>query len=128
VEGGRALFIQTTGFSGKTRQLGVPSWNGEAEKLSSYRFEVAMFVKSIRLSDRYVCGSQLVRALGPRVRNAVESCPPIDDVDRVDDGGRLVDWETALNYALDKLDYTSLNDTGLLAEELFLKIARRATQ
>eukprot|EP00959_Pyramimonas_sp_CCMP1952_P405764 8504182-Pyramimonas_sp.AAC.1 len=65
----------------------VPSWNGEAEKLSNYRFEVSMFVKSIRVSDRYVCGPQLVWALGPRVRNAVESCPSISDVDEVDENG-----------------------------------------
>ncbi|CAK0827540.1 unnamed protein product, partial [Prorocentrum cordatum] len=100
----------------------VPSWNGEAEKLSNYRFEVSMFVKSIRVNDRYVCGPQLVRALGPRVRNAVESCPSINDVDEVDDNGKLVGWERVFSYVLEKLDYTSLNDTGLLAEEFFLKI------
>eukprot|EP00959_Pyramimonas_sp_CCMP1952_P380136 7963768-Pyramimonas_sp.AAC.1 len=70
-----------------------------------------MFVKSIRVNDRYVCGPQLVRALGPRVRNAVESCPSIDDVDELDEYGKLVGWETVFNYVLEKLDYTSLNDT-----------------
>ncbi|CAK0904649.1 unnamed protein product, partial [Prorocentrum cordatum] len=81
----------------------VPSWNGEAEKLSSYRFEVSMFAKSIRVNDRYVCGPQLV-----------------------DDNGKLVGWEKVFNYVLEKLDYTSLNDTGLLAEEFFLKIGRNS--
>ncbi|CAK0829661.1 unnamed protein product [Prorocentrum cordatum] len=118
--------MATTSGSSTPARVEVPSWNGEAEKLSSYHFEVAMFVKSIRLSDRYVCGPQLVRALGPRVRNAVESCPSIDDVGRVDGGGRLVGWETVFNYVLDKLDYTSLNDTGKLAEEFFLKVARNS--
>ncbi|CAK0826625.1 unnamed protein product [Prorocentrum cordatum] len=114
-----------TGTSAPSR-VEVPSWNGEAEKLSNYRFEVSMFAKSIRVNDRYVCGPQLVRALGPRVRNAVESCPSINDVDEVDDNGKLVGWERVFSYVLEKLDYTSLNDTGLLAEEFFLKIGRNS--
>ncbi|CAK0843086.1 unnamed protein product [Prorocentrum cordatum] len=114
-----------TGTSAPSR-VEVPSWNGEAEKLSNYRFEVSMFVKSIRVNDRYVCGPQLVRALGPRVRNAVESCPSINDVDEVDDNGKLVGWERVFSYVLEKFDYASLNDTGLLAEEFFLKIGRNS--
>ncbi|CAK0809563.1 unnamed protein product [Prorocentrum cordatum] len=114
-----------TGTSAPSR-VEVPSWNGEAEKLSNYRFEVSMFAKSIRVNGRYVCGPQLVRALGPRVRNAVESCPSINDVDEVDDNGKLVGWERVFSCVLEKLDYTSLNDTGLLAEEFFLKIGRNS--
>eukprot|EP00959_Pyramimonas_sp_CCMP1952_P323262 6764610-Pyramimonas_sp.AAC.1 len=60
-----------------------------------------MFVKSIRVNGRYVCGPQLVRALGPRVRNTVESCPSIDVVDEVDEYGKLVGWETVFNYVLE---------------------------
>eukprot|EP00959_Pyramimonas_sp_CCMP1952_P042514 888851-Pyramimonas_sp.AAC.1 len=120
--------MATTSGPSTPARVEVPSWNGEAEKLSSYRFEVATFVTSIRLSDRYVCAPQLVRALGPRVRNAVESCPAIDAVDRVDEDGRLIGCEKMFNYALDKWDYTSLNDTGILAEEFFLKIARNSCE
>ncbi|CAK0911575.1 unnamed protein product [Prorocentrum cordatum] len=83
-----------------------------------------MLVKSIWLGDRYIYGPQLARALGPRVRNAAEGCPAIDGADRVDDDGRLVGWEGVFDHALEKLDYTSRKDTGLLAEEFFLKIGR----
>eukprot|EP00959_Pyramimonas_sp_CCMP1952_P437519 9160416-Pyramimonas_sp.AAC.1 len=48
-----------------------------------------MFVKSTRVTDRYVCGPQLVRALGPRVRNALESCPAINGVGEVDERGKF---------------------------------------
>ena len=110
-----------------TTRMDVPTWNGEADKLTSYKFEVAMFTKSIKLVDRYVCGPQLVRALGARVRNLVESCPDIDTVDEIDkDNGDLVGWDKVLDFILEKLDYTSLNDTGILAEEFFLKIARNS--
>eukprot|EP00959_Pyramimonas_sp_CCMP1952_P353326 7402530-Pyramimonas_sp.AAC.1 len=65
-------------------RVDVPSWNGEADKLASYKFEISMFTKSIKTADRYVCGPQLVRALGARVQAAVESCPDIDTVDEID--------------------------------------------
>eukprot|EP00959_Pyramimonas_sp_CCMP1952_P282875 5913001-Pyramimonas_sp.AAC.1 len=87
-----------------------------------------MFVKSVRVADRYVCGPQLVRALGPRARGAVESCPKIDLVDTVDEDGRLTGWNTVFEYVLGKLDYTSLNDTGLLAEEFSMKTSRNARE
>ncbi|CAK0849466.1 unnamed protein product [Prorocentrum cordatum] len=111
--------MASSGTASTTSRVEVPTWNGEVDKLSNYRFEVSTFVKSARGTDRYVCGPQLVRALGPRVRNAVGSCPKIDQVDVVDEKGRLTGWDTVFDYVLDKLDYTSLNDTGLLAEEFF---------
>ncbi|CAK0863074.1 unnamed protein product [Prorocentrum cordatum] len=66
----------------------VPSWSGEADKLSSYRFEVAMLVTSVRLSHRHTL------------------------------------WEV-FGYVLEKLDYTSLHDTGPLAEVFSLDWAAR---
>ncbi|CAK0882743.1 unnamed protein product, partial [Prorocentrum cordatum] len=36
----------------------VPTWNGSAETLTSYKFKVAMFTKSISVADRHVCGPQ----------------------------------------------------------------------
>eukprot|EP00959_Pyramimonas_sp_CCMP1952_P034763 728433-Pyramimonas_sp.AAC.1 len=61
--------MATTAASGPpTTRVDVPSWNGEADKLMSYKFDVSMFTKSIKTAERYVCGPQLVRALGARVR------------------------------------------------------------
>ena len=94
--------------------------------MMSYKFEIAMFTESIKVADRYVCGPQLVRALGARVRTTVESCTSINDVDEIDQDEILVGWNRVFDYVLEKLDYTSLNDTGLLAEEFFLKIARNS--
>ncbi|CAK0837902.1 unnamed protein product, partial [Prorocentrum cordatum] len=92
----------------------------------SYKFDVSMFTKSIKTAERYVCGPQLVRALGARVRTTVESCPDIDTVDEIDKDGVLIGWNKVFQYALEKLDFTSLNDTGLLAEEFFLKVSRNS--
>ncbi|CAK0899034.1 unnamed protein product, partial [Prorocentrum cordatum] len=119
--------MATTAASGPpTTRVDVPSWNGEADKLTSYRFEVSMFTKSIKTAERYVCGPQLVRALGARVRTTVESCPDIDTVDEIDKDGVLIGWNKVFQYVLEKLDFTSLNDTGLLAEEFFLKVSRNS--
>ena len=117
--------MATTGSaSSSTQRVEVPTWNGEADRLTAYKFEVNMFVKSIKTTDRYVCGPQLVRALGPRVRTTVESCPVIDEVDKIDEKGQPIGWEAVFAYVLEKLDFTSLNDTGVLAEEFFLKLGR----
>ncbi|CAK0818384.1 unnamed protein product, partial [Prorocentrum cordatum] len=97
-----------------------------ADKSMSYKFEVSMFTKSIKTAERYVCGPQLVRALGARVRTTVESCPDIDTVDEIDKDGVLIGWNKVFQYVLEKLDFTSLNDTGLLAEEFFLKVSRNS--
>ncbi|CAK0870614.1 unnamed protein product [Prorocentrum cordatum] len=97
--------------SSTTQKVDVPICNGEADKLSSYRFEVSMLVKSFKTADLYVCGPQL-------------ACPKIDEIDTVDQDGKLTGWEAVFSFVLDKLDYTSLNDTGLLAEEFFLKLNR----
>ncbi|CAK0901098.1 unnamed protein product [Prorocentrum cordatum] len=119
--------MATTAASGPpTTRVDVPSWNGEADKLTSYKFEVSMFTKSIKTAERYVCGPQLVRALGARVRTTVESCPDIDTVDEIDKDGVLIGWNKVFQYVLEKLDFTSLNDTGLLAEEFFLKVSRNS--
>ncbi|CAK0851391.1 unnamed protein product [Prorocentrum cordatum] len=111
-----------------TTRVDVPTWNGEADRLTSYKFEINMFMKSIKVADRYVCGPQLVRVLGASVRMTVENCPDINDVDEIDKNGNLVGWNRVLDYVLQKLDYTSLNDTGLLAEEFFVKIARNSDE
>ena len=119
--------MATTGAaSSSTQRVETPTWNGEADRLTNYRFEVNMFVKSFKTTDRYVCGPQLVRALGPRVRTTVESCPIIDEVDKIDEKGRPIGWEAVFAFVLEKLDFTSLNDTGMLAEEFFLKLGRSA--
>ena len=32
----------------------VPTWNGEPQKLTTYHFDIKMFVMSIRKADRHI--------------------------------------------------------------------------
>ena len=49
-------------------RAGIPQWNGEAEKLNTYRFDVKMFIMSAMKNDRYLCGPLLVRHPAGRSR------------------------------------------------------------
>ena len=62
----------------------VPQWNGEPDRLAWYRFDVMMFMKSVRKTDRYICGPQLVRGLGLRLRIHAEAYESLDELDAVD--------------------------------------------
>ena len=81
IRDGRLSVCGDTPGGGKTD---VPQWNGEPDKLTTYRFDVLMFMKSVRKTDRYICGPQLVRGLGPRLRIHAEAYESLDELDAMD--------------------------------------------
>ena len=102
----------------------IPRWNGEAEKLTTYRFDVRMFIMSVRKNDRYICGPQLVRGLGPRVKTFAESYDKLAQLDSVSEEGECTGWEAFFAYVLEKLNLTTMQDAGLLAEHHLTKLRR----
>ena len=102
----------------------IPQWNGEAEKLTTYRFEVEMFIMSVRKKDRYICGPQLARGLGPRVRTFAESYEKRAQLDEVSETGECIGWEAFFTDLLEKLNLTTVQDAGLMAEHHLTKLRR----
>ena len=98
-------------------RAGIPQWNGEAEKLNTYRFDVKMFIMSVRKNDRYLCGPLLVRGLGPRVKTFAESYGQLAKLDEVNEAGECTGWEAFFTYVLEKLNLTTVQDTGPLTEQ-----------
>ena len=94
----------------------IPQWDGEAEKLTTYRFEVEMFIMSVRKKDIYICGPQLVRGLGPRARTFAESYEKRAQLDEVNEAGECIGWEAFFTDLLEKLNLTTVQDAGLMAE------------
>ena len=103
----------------------MPFWNGELEKLTSYRFDIKMFIKRVRKADRYICGSQLARGLGARVKPHAESHENLEKIDEVDEAGNCTGWWQCFDHILTKLNLTTTQDVGLLAE-IHLQKLRRA--
>ncbi|CAK0814132.1 unnamed protein product [Prorocentrum cordatum] len=103
-------------------RLDVPTWDGEPDKLLSYRFDVGLFTKSHKLQDRYVVGPQLVRSLGARARRLAQACPDIERIDDVSDSGKLDGWQRVFEFLLSKLDLSNVSEMGNSAEKLFNKL------
>ena len=105
------------GVTPEAGRAGIPQWNGEAEKLTTYRFDVKMFIMSVRKNDRYLCGPLLVRGLGPRVKTFAESYGQLAKLDEVNEAGECTGWEAFFTYMLEKLNLTTRQDTGPLTEQ-----------
>jgi len=102
----------------------VPSWNGEAETLATYRFDVTMYIKGVKKVDRYVCGPCLVRALGPKTKAHAEAYPSLADVDEISDEGTCTGWTKLFEFVLARLNLTTVSDVGSLAVNFFTTLKR----
>ena len=100
-----------------TGRAEIPQWDGEAEKLTTYRFDVKMFIMSVRKGDRHVCGPLLVRGLGPRIETFAESYGQLAQLDEVNEAGECTGWEAFFTYMLEKLNLTTRQDAGPLTEQ-----------
>ena len=100
----------------------VPSWDGVAETYAVYRFDQTLYVKRIRKADRYLCGPQLVRALGPQPRNVIETWDGLDDIDEVnEETGSCTGLEKMYAYLERQMNLTSVAEVGQMAEQFFKK-------
>ncbi len=61
----------------------VPRWDGRLEMFSRYKFDVNMYIKGVKKSERYVVGPHLVLHVGPRPRTALEDWDKLETVDEI---------------------------------------------
>ena len=99
------------GTLGQTRK-GIPSWNGEPEKLDSHSLDAKMFIMSVCKSDRNICGPQLIRGLGVRVKPHAEAYGSLDNINEVNEAGDCAGWWGCSNHLLKKLNLDTMPDVG----------------
>eukprot|EP00969_Alexandrium_andersonii_P085742 3779921-Alexandrium_andersonii.AAC.1 len=78
-----SLSVTTTANnnSDHVRRAEVPVWNGEYQTLRSYTFEVRMYIKGFKKTERRTRAPTLIRGLGPKPKAYAELYDDLDNVD-----------------------------------------------